>query len=170
MFDLLRWDTAGVGAGGRVAESSELRGRGDTVEDMIAWLNGVLDQREGTAREATECPWMWKPLPGGKAKLALVGADEQIVLLAASADSLPSAHDASHIALNGPAQILADVAADRAILGALTAALDEHDGQSRAWDSDSERARTETVTLKQVVRVLAAKYATWPGYQEVWPS
>lgn len=141
------------------------------MNDMIVWLNGALNQREAAA-QACASGGRWRYSSGDT-----VGAwtlyDEHWSIASMTvydteaynySERMPAARhpgyidpDAigNHAALNDPAQILADVTADRALLD-LAEQLD------RSADNDAGSAAT------QLWRTLAGKYATWPGYSEEW--
>ncbi len=124
------------------------------MNDMIAWLNGVLDHRERVAKGATWGGTPWRVEGSsivGRSWKASASSPETLVVQ----DTWPQ--EAAHIALNDPTQIVADVAADRALL-ALAEQLD------RSADCEAGPAAT------QLYRALAGKYATWPGYRPEWGS
>jgi hypothetical protein len=79
-------------------------------DSILAFITAKLDERERVARAATSPPW-WDRLVDMLpiARLEQVSDDEAGFVTNQRAD-------AAHIVLNDPAQIIRDVAADRAIL------------------------------------------------------
>ena len=189
LLDLLRVDAHRVGGNGGVAECSELRGGGESVSDMIEWLNGVLDQREKIANDAGGLPWAtgrrqdldygpFRRLEDGEIGFAegqqwpqpYTREDSHVYEvgggIVALGDITPPAQY-RHIALNDPKQILDDVAADRAILAMYeTAASQVAHARAKGWQHDITQAAA--VAYLDVVKLIATKYATWPGYQQSW--
>ncbi|MEU7170338.1 DUF6221 family protein [Micromonospora tulbaghiae] len=125
---------------------------------MIAWLNGVLDRREDTAQDAGGPNARWE-----RRDLASV-VDEAGRPVVFSDRGLTGPEQADHIALNDPKQILDDVASDRAVIAMYEAAQQDAATPS-AWDDTAQHV---AAAMERVVRLTAAKYTTWPGYQQSW--
>ncbi|WBB94213.1 DUF6221 family protein [Verrucosispora sp. WMMC514] len=143
------------------------------MTDMITWLNGVLDKREATARACvTGGRWHYS---AGDTVGAWTLYDEHWSIASMTVydteaynyrERMPAVRHPGyidpdaigrHAALNDPAQILADVAADRAL-------LDLADQLDQSADCEAGPAAA------QLWQTLAAKYATWPGYRPEWGS
>ncbi|MEU8334830.1 DUF6221 family protein [Micromonospora tulbaghiae] len=132
---------------------------------MITWLNGVLDQREATANASGDnadarC---WSVIDDGIDCRVLDAAGEVIV----HDEGSPTREQADHIALNDPKQILADVAADRAIAAEHAIEYPDTEFAYCAVCHDHDRHDAAAAPCR-TLRLLAAKYATWPGYQPSW--
>ncbi|MFI7073591.1 DUF6221 family protein [Micromonospora sediminicola] len=161
LFDLLRVDAHRVGGNPGVEECPELRGKGVTVNEMIEWLNGVLDRRENAAHEAGGPDARWR-----RDLASCVVDDANASALVVYGDGRPSPEQADHIAFNDPAQILDDVSADRAILTLHArshecSTVDQHgEVDNCTWLTEEDMCTT--------LRLIASKYATWPGYQPEW--
>jgi hypothetical protein len=125
--------------------------------DLVTFLRERLDEREATAREATEGPWRWVD-PGGKVKQALVSGfragEHRFVLPVASGDIYPSKFDAAHIALNDPQFVLDDVAAKRRIVDLCAHNLEFED---YGWS-----------VAEPVLKLLAAPFAQHPDFDPAW--
>ncbi|MFD6565367.1 DUF6221 family protein [Micromonospora profundi] len=146
------------------------------TDDRVKWLNGVLDQREAVA-QACASGGRWRYSNGDT-----VGAwtlyDEHWSIASMTvydteaynySEQMPAFRNpgyidpdaiGEHAALNDPAQILADVAADRSILNVCVADLTQRGGG--ALEGLVDRPTWDVLTA------LAAKYATWPGYRPEW--
>ncbi len=161
LLDLLNGDAHRVGGNPGVEECPELRGKGVTVNDMIEWLNRVLDQRDAVANAAADYGPEWR-----YSGSAIYPSDESRHPGAIVTGSYGDLEDqyGEHIALNDPQQILDDVAADRAILGLHQESML---GGTGIGAGDCASCMNEAWPCP-TLRHLAAKYATWPGYQEAW--
>lgn len=131
------------------------------MDELVAWLRGVLDDDERVAKAATPGPWTasgdWSPsVEAGDDTVAAYkgfweednGVDPECIKEA----------DATHIARHDPAQVLADVAAKRAVLDAYTA---------RA-ELASRGGLINRDPLGFAVRTLASAYRHRPGWKNDW--
>jgi hypothetical protein len=144
--------------------------------DLVTFLRERLDEREATAREATEGPWRWVD-PGGKVKQALVSGfragEHRFVLPVASGDIYPSKFDAAHIALNDPQFVLDDVAAKRRIVEAHAdpkhyCAPGPIDRDGYSWYEAGEKRWADIPCLH--LRLLAAPFAQHPDFDPSWAT
>ncbi len=96
--------------------------------------------------------WLWL----GSGMVAIRGQPEECVAVSVRHNGI-----AAHIAVNDPAQVLADVAADRRIVA-----------RCEQWQQDSRSADPPAVALgiaaEVIVRELAARYARHPNYRTDW--
>ena len=138
------------------------------VDELVAWLTGVLDQREKAARNCATKPdgeLEWKTtrsaLYGGHqvtvrstlanrpmARIESVPGDQHEYWLTDATDV------GRHIALNDPRQVIADVAFQRSVI--------DWCSQRLGWADDG--AGWATLMLHG----LAQAYAHWPGYRSEW--
>ena len=124
------------------------------MEDLIDWLRAVLDEDEAAARAATPGPWA----PSGH---SVITADDIEI------SDVPR-RDAPHIARHDPRQVLADIAAKRAI-------LDLHDQSGVRWVGFPRADRQESYCVHDqqaapchTVRLLASAYRHRPGWRAEW--
>ena len=127
--------------------------------NLIEFLTARLDSRAQHARlamtEAGSAPpeqWLWL----GSGLVAIRGQPEECVAVSVRHHGI-----AAHIAANDPAQVLADVEADRRILA-----------RCAQWQQDSRSGDPPAVALglaaEVIVRELAARYARHPNYRTAW--
>ena len=134
------------------------------VSELLAWLRGVLDERERLATAAEGGRWKMTGAPyepcvideGGGAVATFTKVYPECAILLD--DDV-----AAHIAANDPASVLAQVRADRMILDRYRQAVEA--GDQITW-SGGEYARV--IALEDVVKLRAEAYAGCPGYREEW--
>lgn len=162
------------------------------MEDLITWLRGVLDDDETAAKAATPGPWGAQP--GGQGTFdneweVVSDAHEHphpghyVVYTGYEGGGASSEQNALHIARHDPRQVLADIAAKRAILDAyLPEDGDPHpglpcinyEGQNpehySEWDTCSRHIKANETLIRQdfVIRLLASGYRHRPGWQDSW--
>jgi hypothetical protein len=146
---------------------------------IVAFVNARLDEREAAAKAAFPGPWRYNPdkqwhLPddypsrrNGEEFVAAGPLDAATCIAATGpADHPQSMADATFIALNDPQFVLADVAAKRRI-------VDEF-GDAGEWlpakrdDDEPEYAYGRARTLHEVIKLLAAPFASHPDYDPAW--
>jgi hypothetical protein len=133
------------------------------MSTILAFVNARLDEREAAAKAAFPGPWRYNPakqwhLPddypsrrNGEEFVAAGPLDAATCVAATGpADHPQSMVDATFIALNDPAYVLADIAAKRRILGwAQTGALPEYE-------------------IDYVLTALAAPFAQHADFAPAW--
>jgi hypothetical protein len=129
------------------------------MDDLLAWLHNILHQRKFLAVEAChggEGRWHQPNAEAAPGRIE----DERGDIVTYDEGS-PSDWEAEHIAANDPASVLADVEATRKLL-ALHGATSPTvcDLCSSDWHTHAMPCLT--------VRLLAVRYASWPGYREEW--
>lgn len=130
-----------------------------SVDDLMAWLRDVLDQRERVAWAAADYGAEWRYSDSGiypSDKSRHPGA-----LVVGGYGYLDEQYG-EHIAMNDPVQILADIAADRRILD-----LYQHRVESMRRYPNNGNANA-TAALQEGVALVALRYAGWPGYRPEW--
>lgn len=166
----------------------------DGVDDLVAWLRGVLDDEGRIARAAKEAdptPWIVRDQRVG----TLAHEDAPLRSLAEGdgvAARYCEAATAAHIARQDPAATLARIAAHRALLGLLDhraevgirAGTDYYVACTCGWETEipdglsyddpfekhllAEHGRMDPATVEAMLRLLASAYAHLPGYDERW--
>lgn len=144
---------------------------GAGIGSLVAFLRARLDDRERTARAATPGPWCARGVPYEgfmPDDPCIVAADGRWVAgLAYDGLSTSIEHevdaDAEHIALNDPASVLLDVAADRELIAAYQRAVE---GGSRGVYTEWEESRVWALEL--AVKIRAERFKQHPDYQESW--
>jgi hypothetical protein len=134
------------------------------MDDLIAWLRGVLDEDERLAKMAAEearPPWRFE-VWGGDAfpYLYVLDANDEAVV------DVGTEGIARHVAAHNPAAVLADIAAKRKILG------DENDGAAVFAVHERGICWPQELTdwADDVIRLLASAYADRPGYRAEWSA
>ena len=133
------------------------------MDDLIAFFSARLDEVEAAAAAASDGPWT--PWRGKPAELGLRFL-KYGVMLPSDMEGSPaliataSWMDAEHIALNDPVAVLADVAADRALL----AAYEQAGAVARFPDHEGGYA----TGMEDAIRIRAARFALHPEYREDW--
>jgi hypothetical protein len=117
------------------------------VSDLVTFLRARLDEDEAAARLATPGPWHC--------------GDGGWIVPVARADIYASQQNAAHIARHGPARVLADVAAKRALIADL-------EDLEEMIHSDRGIGRFTFSGDTTGLRYLAAVYAGHPDYDEGW--
>jgi hypothetical protein len=131
------------------------------VDELIAFWAARLDEREQLANavEDNSAPWAGQWEADGNHAVRTYNGH---VLAYARTDNLRGGDFvpglAAHIAVNDPAAVLADVAADRAILALY--AHDVVDGRERDLEA--------TETLERVIRIRVARFHGHAGYKAAW--
>ena len=161
------------------------------MEDLITWLRGVLDADESAAKAVRRLAWESDgriTVSGDVAGVWVLGDDGDPVAIAQCAtaedgEGVDPRVIATHIALHDPEQVLADVAAKRAILDAyLPEDGDPHpglpcinyEGQNpehySEWDTCSRHIKANETLIRQdfVIRLLASAYRHRPGWRDSW--
>ena len=147
------------------------------MEDLITWLCGVLDDDETAAKAATPGPWGAQP--GGQGTFdneweVVSDAHEHphpghyVVYTGYEGGGATTEQNALHIARHDPEQVLADIAAKRAI-------LDLHDQSGVRWVGFPRADRQESYCVHDqqaapchTVRLLASGYRHRPGWRDSW--
>jgi hypothetical protein len=162
--------------------------------DLVQWLGEQLDEDERIARAATAGPWRAHDTHLGQygyAATVLSGegndTDLRAWLPSMSNEPWDEARnvwaDAEHVAAWGPARVLREIGAKRAVVAAyLPPGEDPHpglpcvnyEGQDPAgydeYDSCWQHleASKKLIHHDYVLRLLAVVYEDRPGYQEAW--
>lgn len=130
------------------------------MNDLIAFLTARLDEDEAAA--LADGPYEWDARSLGAPPPPGASPGHGVFLRHASnAARLATTNtrdQAEHIALHGPARVLREVAADRAILAML--AEDVKDGRERDYEA--------TEAIEQVTRIRAAVWNNHPDYRQEW--
>lgn len=157
------------------------------MDDLIAWLRACIDLDEWVARAATDGPWThdpgkeWHtdpdklraaragwPQPGGMEFVGAGAGLEHGVATTGLSGDRQSMYDARHIALHDPAHVLARCAANRLIVELAATWIVSADQAGERQDPPALIVRTQGVTARTVLRVLALAYADRRGYREEW--
>ncbi|MFF0822382.1 DUF6221 family protein [Micromonospora haikouensis] len=135
------------------------------TDDPTPWLTGVLDRIEQRAHAAANHGANWTYSPGGGVYPADASRHPGSIVTGLYGD-LEEEHG-EHIAGNDPEQVLALVAAHRAIIARYKTAADHAaHAKARGWPNDISQAAA--VAYLDDVKSIASAYATWPGYREAW--
>lgn len=133
-----------------------------TVDELVAFLRGCLDEDERVARATAALSWSAEDHEGRGAirdsnGFCVIHDDGELGLA-----------DAIHIALHDPARVLREVQSKRAILDALPS--DEGYDSGRAKFADYESCDDSCIgqVMHEVVKLLALPYSDRPGYREEW--
>jgi hypothetical protein len=138
---------------------------GETLTDLMAFLDARLDEDEATAKGATPGPWAWESTGQKDSSWALglvqdengdsltgeVACGVGIVIDGVCECINGHLADAAHIARHNPARALREVAFKRAILGQYRTAA--------GWSSDN---------WPLSLRLLAAIWSDHPDYRPEW--
>ena len=136
------------------------------MEELVAWLRGVLDDIETAAKAVRRLAWESDgriTVSGDVAGVWVLGDDGDPVAIAQHAtaedgEGVDPRVIATHIVLHDPEQVLADIEAKRKILDAYT---------TRA-DLASRGGLVHRDPLAFAVRTLASAYRHRPGWQDSW--
>lgn len=132
------------------------RGRIADVTGIVEFLTARLDEDELIARAASErAPWSHH----ADDYWMITGTDGDVVVYDESA---PTAAEAAHIARHDPARVLAEVAAKRELLEAITVELVRLDGVY-----ESESGASDDVA-GQLLRMLVRPYSEHPHFHPAW--
>lgn len=156
------------------------------MTDLDRWFAAQLDADEQTARAATAGPWTarnWdRMIPADRAGHTIRNQDGQYAVAPGHDDGgAIGAANAEHIARHDPAFVLADITAKRRILA-------EHATQDvpilkfrgelimsgpecrvcADWDAAEMDGPPNAPAPCQTLRLLAAAYASRPGYDPTW--
>lgn len=136
------------------------------MQTLITWLCGVLDDIEAAAKAATPGPWGAQP--GGQGTFdneweVVSDAHEHphpghyVVYTGYEGGGASSEQNALHIARHDPRQVLADIAAKRAVLG--------------LWEFARKSPHSEAYgVLSEAVRALVSGYRHRPGWRTEWEA
>jgi hypothetical protein len=146
------------------------------MDDLIAFLNARLDEREAVALAATPGPWFTPPEPGDIAEWSIYGEGWMIASthhytssdmqndaakLRKPATVVEHANgNAAHIANNDPQFVLDDIAARRQIVSKAE--------QARARQGMSAEDEDYWWDMHEVIAILALPFASHPDYREEW--
>lgn len=148
------------------------------MEDLITWLRGVLDADESAAKAVRRLAWESDgriTVSGDVAGVWVLGDDGDPVAIAQCAtaedgEGVDPRVIATHIALHDPEQVLADVAAKRAI-------LELHDQSGVRWVGFPRADRQESYCVHDqqgapchTVRLLASAHRHRPGWKQEWET
>lgn len=142
------------------------------MEELVAWLRGVLDDIEAAAKAATPGPWGAQP--GGQGTFdneweVVSDAHEPpepghyVVYTGYEGGGASSEQNALHIARHDPRQVLEDVRMKRDL-------LDEYEAVAHLDTEGPELgyAHGRTVGLGEAVKTIAAAYRHRPGWRDSW--
>jgi hypothetical protein len=156
------------------------------VNDLIAFINARLDEREAKARAATPGPWHvvadtygctingpdaeqdggYDPATRGRRRvmrpLVVVGADSDY-------GAVLEHGDGEHIAANDPARVLAEIDAKRRIINEIVPDVNGMDVQIEGeWGVGRRDEATDPYLGDTLAKVLALPYADHPDYRPEW--
>jgi len=144
------------------------------MDGLIAFWRNRLDEREKTAqlagggewRTECECEGLCEDYPSCSVVVGVKSNDITIY-----AEGGHDANQADHIAANDPKAVLADIAADRALIDLYQgqAGRDLPEGVHDGRDPD-EQERDEDVkeALGEAVKIRAARFSSHSGWREEW--
>ncbi|MCU1687759.1 MAG: hypothetical protein JWQ81_8498 [Amycolatopsis sp.] len=128
------------------------------MDDLVAFLNARLDEREALALAAKENERRWRYSEGGGAVMLVDGGYVAVGPYGCDIDE----DYGRHIAVNDPAYVLDDVEAKRQIIALSIAATRQFQAK------DSAFAQGASFALYRTVKILALPYADHPDYQGSW--
>ena len=139
----------------------------DDTDDIAAFLNARLDEREAAAQAAAKYPGRdWITLAGRDNREATVMQDGGNPI--AWIDDGDAMAVATHMASHDPRRILREVEAERAIVTRCTAVLTSFDDRENGlWPDVSRRERSHA---RSTLRDLAAVYSDHADCQPEWAS
>lgn len=146
------------------------------VDELIAFFAARLDEIEQAARAAAGPGWHLE----GLTCLVFTRAPDVRGIAWCDNGRDGDAANAAHIAANDPASVLADVAADRALIAILQVAQEFSDQMFASANPEGiasgevlghrMRAATQVLTMENVIKVRAARFSAHPQWRPEWRS